>query len=121
VIVFGVVAGVGQQAVEGDVAGRLPHRLRELGRIVAGAARGHRPCQEVRGIVADYRQLGPGSAAFKTPTAAQVIQAGLVRLEARGVDRGFRACPDQAEGLRSGKNSGQERLESPFFSSRCCA
>ena len=121
VVVLGIVAGIGQQAVEADVPGRLPHRIGELRRVVAGAARGHRTGQQMRAVVADHGQLRPVLAASEAPAAAQVVDAGLVGLQACGIDGGLWMVVNQAATLGSGESSSKERLESPPFSRRFSA
>ena len=120
-VVLGVVASVGQQAVEADVPGRLPHGLGELRRVVARAARGHRTGQKVRGVVADHGELRPVLAASQAPAAAQVVDAGLMGFQPCGVDGGLGAVLDQAAAAGGSKDGAQEGIESPLFSRRFSA
>ena len=122
VVVLGVVGGVGQKAVKHHMAGSLPERFGKLGRVVAGASRHHHPGQKVRGGVADYRELGPLLAPKRHVAAAiHVIGAGMAGLQARGVNGPFGALINQSELFCSAKTSSDKRLESPLFSSLCCA
>jgi hypothetical protein len=121
VVMLGVVGGVGQKTVKSQVPCGLAHGLWELRRVVAGPAADHRPCKQVRGAVADDGQLRPVPAALEPSAAGQVVEAGLVGLQARGVYSGLGALLDQAAKGGSAENGSKKRPESPPFSKRCSA
>jgi len=122
VVVLGIVGGVSQKAVKPHMSGCLPERFRKLGGVIAGASGHHDAGQQVCGGVADHSQLGPLPAP-KRPVAVaiNVIGAGMAGLQTRRVDGSFGAFIDQSELSGSLETSSDKRLESPFFSSRCCA
>jgi hypothetical protein len=72
----------------------------------------------VRCRVADHGEFRPVCAAQEAPASAQVVDAGLVALQAGRIDGGFGALVDQAAAFSTGENSSEKRLESPLFSSR---
>ena len=119
VVVLAVVGGISDQAVKGNVQGRLRHGLGKLRRIVAGSSTDHRGSKQMAAGVTYDGHLGPASAseAFVAP-ALNLIGTGVSALRTAGVDGPFRALIDQADGAGVVENGSQELLESPFFSRR---
>lgn len=119
VIMLGVVGRIGQQAVQGQILGRLSYSLPELGRVVARPSAHHNAGKKVRSSVAHDRQFGPSSASEAlVALALNIVGAGMPTLQARGVDGSFGAFIDQSELPGSLETSSDKRLESPFFSRR---
>jgi hypothetical protein len=118
---FGVIAGVAQQPVDRKMARRLRDGGLEVGGIVAGP-RAHlgRP-DEVRVVVADHGDLGPGPIPFHAALSVQEVPADVVTFQAGGVDAGLGLALQQASGLGSAENGVEQLIESPFFRSRCSA
>lgn len=122
VVVFGVVGGVSQQAVETHAGGSLTQRFGELGRVVARTTADHDAGQKVTLRVADHGELRPFSAPERpVAVAIHVVGAGVSSLQARGVDGPLGVLPDQPERCCTLEAGSGKRVESPLFSSRCCA
>lgn len=120
---LGVVGGVGQQAVDGDETGCLADGRFETRSVVAGALGRFRSGPQVRLQIADDRQLWP-EGRFETPgfgSAVDVMSAGVVRFEARGVDGGLELRWDQATFSCESQDAVKESLETPFFKRRFSA
>ena len=121
-IMFAVIAGIPQQAINGQVPDRLLQSGRKLGRVLTGARRDKRRGQQRGGGVTDHRQFGPAP----PPKAAVALARDIVgrdmpALQPCGVNCSFGAGLNQASSLRSAKDGGQQVLKRPFFKSRRAA
>jgi hypothetical protein len=121
VVVLGVVGGVGQEPVEMDALGRLPHGRGEVRGVVARAPAREAAGQKVRLRVADQRELRPRGPAPQAAASVQVVEARLAALQARRVDRRLGPLVDEPQPAGPQEGGSKEGVESPFFSSRCCA
>ncbi len=69
--------------------------------------------------VTNDRQLGPSPSSPLGPALALgVIEAGVMSFESRGVDRGFRTLPDQAEVSSASDKALQQVSKLLFFKIR---
>lgn len=122
VIVFGVVAGVGQQPIDEQVRAGLSHGRCELGRVLARTGADHGPGQQVAGGLTDQRKLGPAALGTMRITASPfVVARGVSRLQSGGVDDRLDGLDDQAACPRSTESGGDEVEKAPFLSSRSWA
>lgn len=122
VVVLAIIAGIAQQAVDGQVANRLPDRIGELRRVLAGPVADHQRREQIGVGVTDQRELGPTRA--KKPFVADamnIMSGGVMTFQAGGIDGRFGLILDQATRLGDTENGGEEGIESPFFSSRLWA
>lgn len=120
-MVFGVVAGVGQQRIERVTAVGLPGGAMEFEVVGLGAAVDDGGEEDVRSDVDHGRELG--ISAFVVPfvavAASGVVAGDVTSLEAGRVDGGRRgAVADQAGS--SGEMNGciKESVSAPFFRRR---
>jgi len=119
---FCVVAGVGQQAINGDVSYRLRHRRLKVDGVIAGAVSGRCRGDQISGMMGHHGQFGVPSVSLRTADhASQEVPADVMAFQARGVDRGLGLLVDQAAFVGNTENSGEEPLKSPFLRSRSCA
>lgn len=122
VVMLAIVGGISQQAVEGNVLGRQDHGCAELRGVVAGTSTDHRAREQMGARMATYSQLRPAAPAEGPVTLpVDVVQAGMSALQAGRVERPFGTLIDQAEGVGPLENASEQRLKSPFFSSRFSA
>lgn len=118
-IVFGVVPGIGQQAVNRQVTARLPHGVGKLGRVLAGAVGDHGGREQIRFGVTDEREFRPTTSQKSlVSNPVDVVSRGMATLQSRSVDHRFGPFLDQATRSRSIENGGEQFVESPFFRSR---
>lgn len=119
VVVFGVVAGIGQEPIEMDVRGRLPQGRGELRRVLRGAETHEGAGQQVALAVAHQRQLRPVQAgeAF-LPATPDVIATHVAALQPRGIDDALGAFADQRTPVRPLEDDSLEKNEGVFFRSR---
>jgi hypothetical protein len=121
-VVFSIVRGVGQYAMERNMGSSLRHRFGKLGRIVAGSAAYNGAWKQVGPGIANDGQFGPAAAIERfVAFALYVIRTGVAGFEPRGVDGPLRALVSQAKLARPLENGGEQFVKSPFFSSRCSA
>jgi hypothetical protein len=114
VIRLGVKAHIREHAVETDEPGGLAHDGPKLRRIVARTGSDRDPGDQVRLRVTNESELGiPAAEIVTTPGApADIVDADVVRLEARGINRGLGAVPDQAARGCTVEYSSKQPLES---------
>jgi hypothetical protein len=118
-VVFGVVAGIGQEPVEADVASGLNHSRGKLRRVLRGAETHEGAGQKMALPMADQRQLRPAKTgmAFVSP-APDVVAAHVTALQARGIDDALGAfLPDQCALPRPLEDDSLEKNEGVFFRS----
>lgn len=122
VVVFGVVAGVGQHAVQRQSCLGLAEDGSKQRRVLAGPVGDHHINQEVGGIVAGQGQFGPAShgVAFLAGPPGIVVRA-RTGIEPGRVDAGFRARFDEPALCRLDKYRVHKLLVRTFFNRRCCA
>lgn len=123
VVMFAVVGGVGQQAIDGQVSARLPGAGRKLRRIPAGPVAQRGPGPQIGARLCGDGQLGPAAPDERTelPASNDKVIRDVVILEAGGVDADLGARRDQAACVGNAEKGGKEGIESPFFSSRSWA
>lgn len=122
VVVLGVVAGVGEQAVNADAFARAAQHRRQQRRVLAGPVAHQRVDQQVRGVVAGQRQLGPATQAVAfLPGPVGVMGRSVARLQAGRIDADFFLGPDQPLPARVIKDAVEQGVEHTFLSRRCCA
>lgn len=121
---LGIKAAVGQHAFGTHVSRRLSQRRRPRRGIVAWTATRVRADDQVRPMVRRPRHLGPighhGGPLITRPSIT-VMLAGVVGLEAGGVDGKPRLVSQQPPGAGPIQDRPQEAIKTPFFSSRCSA
>ena len=121
-VVFSVVRGIGQYAMERNMGSSLRHRFGKLGRIVAGTAADHGAWKKVGVRVAHHRQFGPAATKERfVAFALYVIRTGVAGFESGGVDGPLRVLVDQVKLASTLENGGEQFVKSPFFKSRCSA
>jgi hypothetical protein len=98
-IMFGVVGGIPQEAVPLELLGRLPHRSRQLGRVLRRAPTHHGPSDQMGLGFCDDRHFGPAAAPKAAIAfAVHVVAADMASFQARGVYAGGRAQAQQSSG-----------------------
>lgn len=118
-IVFGIVASIGQEPIEVDVRGGLTHGRRELRRVLRGTQAHKGTRQEVALAVTHQRQLRPVQAGKALLAATpDVVAADMTGLEPRGVDDALGTLADQCALVRALKDDSLEKNEGVFFNSR---
>ena len=123
VVMFAVVGGVGQQAIDDQMSARLPGAGSKLRRIPAGPVAQRGPGPQIRCRLRGHGQLGPAAPDERTELLAsndKVIR-DVVILEAGGVDADLGTRRDQAARVGNTEKGGKEGIESPFFRSRSWA
>lgn len=121
-IVLGVVAGVGQDAVERDALMGLFDQRMEVGGIGRGAQGDPGRQEERRLKFADDDELDPaGPLQPPRRMAIAVILADVARVEAGRVDGGDGLIGNQATIAGASEAGVEEGLETPFFTRRCSA
>lgn len=118
-VVFAVVSGVGEQAVQMQVRGGLPHGGIEIRRILARPPARADAENDVRIGVRHGGELGPVvRGVFGTALVALgIVAADMAGLKAGGVDRAFGALVDQAASARTCDGLGEDSVKAPFFRS----
>ena len=121
-IVLGVVAGVGQDAVERDPSMGLFDQRTEVGGIGRGAQGDPGRQEERRLKFADDDELDPaGPLQPPRRMAIAVILADVAGVEAGRVDGGDGLIGNQATIAGASEAGVEEGLETPFFMRRCSA
>lgn len=119
---FGVVAGVGQDAVEGRPLMSLGNERLEV-RNVPGGSQAHPGRQEERGLKfgheSNFDPADPSEPSRRT--AVSVVVADMARVQARGIDGGDGPVWDQAPIAGRSHESVEEGVEGSFFSKRFSA
>ena len=104
-VVFGIVAGVGQQAMPAKLTASLVDGWKEVGRVLARASRSRRTCQQMAACVADDRQLGPVEAEVSLlARASHVMPGGVTGFQPRRIDGSFRLALNQSQSLGMAKD-----------------
>lgn len=117
---FGVIAAVAQEAVDVQVPTCRQHGRREQRSVVAGTDARRGGGDQVRGIVADDRELGMlGMAvtAVAVPFAAGVMGRTQRRRQAGGIDAGFGLVFNQTRLVSILEDRAQQAFKAPFFAS----
>lgn len=119
---FGIVAGVGQDAMERNSLMRLGDEGREV-EVVRGRAHGDPGRQEERGLEVGHEgDFDPaGALEFPRRPAISVVVADVIGVEAGGIDGGDGIVGDQATIAGASNDGVEEGVEGPFFSKRCSA
>lgn len=118
-VVFSIVAGIGQEPIKVDVRCRLSHGWCELRRVLRGAETHEGAGQQVALAVAHQRQLRPVQAGEAFLAAApDVVAADMARLKPCGIDDALGTFADQCALVRSLKDDSLEKNEGVFFNSR---
>jgi hypothetical protein len=118
---FRVVAGVSEEAIDGNVPNRLRHHRHKVDGIIAGTVSGRCRGDQVSGMMCDHGQFRVPSVSLHATGTHQKVAADVVTFQSRGVNRGLGPFLDQAALFRNTENSLEESLKSPFFRSRSCA
>ncbi len=115
-----IVSWIAQQLLDRQATYRLPDRWRQIRRVITRGNTHHRPSDQMAGVMTDNGQFGPITVTFGAfALTQQVVAADELRVQAGGVDGGFRMPLDQTTQLCSPENGLQETLKSPFFTRRC--
>lgn len=119
---FGIVAGVGQDAVERNPLMRLGDEGSEVG-VVRSRAHGDAGRQEERGFEVGHEgDFDPARALeFPRRPAIPVVVADVTGVEAGGIDGSDGFVGDQATIAGASNDGVEEGVEGPFFSKRCSA
>lgn len=122
-VVFAIVSGVGQKAIDVKIGGRLSEGRREVRRILAGAASQTDPGDQMRLGVRDGGDLGPRYLLkwFTVMTARGVVPADVAGLEAGGIDGAFGLVIDQVPLAGAVEDGSEEPSKALFFRSFCSA
>lgn len=122
VVAFGVVAAVGQNAVDPhSLQSAAEDRLKERG-VLAGAVGHDGVNQQVRGVVEGEGRLGPASQAVAVLADPMGIVSGAVPgLQPGGIDARLLLVADHALFPRVREDRVEERVESTFLRRRACA
>ena len=119
---FGIIAGIGQDAVERNPLMRLGDEGSEVGIV---RSRAHRDLgrQEERGLEVGHESDFDPARALEFPRrpAIPVVVADVTGVEAGGIDGGDGLVGDQATIAGASKDGVEEGVEGPFFSKRCSA
>ena len=67
-ITFGIIACIGQKAIDVNVLSGLTYRIRQQWAVVAGANADTGTGNQVAGVISDYRQFRPFSVAMRSFT-----------------------------------------------------
>ena len=84
---FAVICGISVEGVDLDVLHRLPHHRRKVGRIVARTGADPSPGDQVRGVVANDRELGVAAIALHPAAALKEMPTDVAALKPCGVQR----------------------------------
>ena len=119
---FGIIAGIGQDAVERNPLMRLGDERSEVG-VVRGRAHGDPRRQEERRLEVGHEgDFDPARALeFPRRPAIPVVVADMTGVETGGIDGGDGPVGDQATKAGASKDGVEEGVEGPFFSKRCSA
>lgn len=121
VMALGIVSSITEESVDRQAFHGLSDRRKEIGGVVAGPV-AYRPGGDQVGAMMHHDgDLGETPEAFHATAAGQKVSADVVAFQARGVNGSLRPLFDQAALVGDTENSGEESLQSPFFSSRSCA
>ena len=121
-VVLAVVAGIAQQAVDGQVVNRLPDGIGKLWRVLTGPLTDHHRCEQIAVCLTDHRQLRPtGTEKPLVSDAVDVVLRDVTTFQTGGVDGCFGLLVDQATRFGNTENGGEKGIESPFFSNRLWA
>jgi len=121
-VVLGVVAAVGQQPVDAhSFAGAAKHGC-EHRRVLRRSVVHQGVDQQVAGVVAGQRELGPATqfVAFLAGSVG-IMRRAMSRLQARGVDAGLLFGADHLLLDGVGKHRIEQLMEQTFLRRRCCA
>lgn len=120
--VFGVVRGISEESVQTESSRGVSGGLREIGRIVAGAAADDGRGDQVGGIVADDRGLQEGADSLHSPPLTrEEVAADVVGFEAGGVDGTITAATEPSDRFGVTEDGVEEGGEGSFFRRRCSA
>lgn len=118
VVVFGVIAGVRQEAIKMNVLGGLNHGRGKLRRVLRRAEAHESPGQQMALPMAnegEFRPVKPRVALM--PTAPDVVAAHVAALQPRGIDDAVGTRADQRALVRPLKDDRLEKNEGVFFRS----
>lgn len=121
-IVFGIVTGVGQYAVDlQPTASAVQHR-REQGGVLTGAIRDQHLGEQMACIVTGQSQLGPATQLIAfLPGPPSIMRRAMSGLQTRGVDTRFLFDADHSTPGRVLKDRVEQFVKPTFFNRRCCA
>lgn len=122
VIMFRIIAFVGQNPSRSKVGCRLPHRRREVGRVLTRALSGNRSNNQLRSRVKNSGQLWPSGMRRRAPaTPSLKVYRGMPSLQSRCVDRRsvVNIVSDQATGPSTVAASRKKLFKPPFSKSFC--
>ena len=120
VVGFGIIAAVAQQAVDVQIPACRQHRRRKERRVVTGSDASGGGGDQMRGVVADDRELGMlGMAvtAVSVAFAAGVMGRTQRRRQAGGIDAGLGLVFNQSRLMSILEDRAQQALKAPFFAS----
>lgn len=121
-VVFSVVSGVRQQAVDRKVVAGQAHRRWKLRRILTRSRTDHGRGEEITVRVTDQREFGPGVSLMRPLAAApDEVTRRVTTFQSGGVDDRLRPFVDQATCPGAVEEGGQKKWEPPFLSSRSWA
>ena len=122
VVVFGVVASIGQHTVNPQSpAGTVQHRGEQRS-VLTRAIRDQDFGKKMAGIMARQRQLGPAmqGIAFLAGTPS-IMRRAMPGLQARGIDACFLFAADHSTLGGVLKDCVEQFVKPTFFNRRCCA
>ena len=118
---FAVVRAIGGQGVQGQVLRRGGERVAEMAGVVGRCQIDDGTGDQVRGVLADKRQLDPRAVLRQPRRAFQEIATDVVAFQACGVDRSEAVAGEQSAVAGGSENTSQQPFNGPFFSRRCSA
>jgi hypothetical protein len=120
-IMLGVIAAVGQQAVDVQMPDRLEQRFLEQRRILAGtdAQEGRR--NKMACGMTNQRDFRPFSHAIARAQPPGKMRGAGRGFKPRGIDGGLRFFVDQFQRMGIGEDRTQQGIEPLFLASRCWA
>lgn len=122
VVVFGIVAGIGQEPIETDVPGGLRHGRRKLRRVLRGTEANEGAGQKMALPMADQRQLRPMKTGMAfVPAAPDVVATHVAGFEPGRIDDALGMLPDQRALVGAPEDDSLEKNEGVFFRSLCSA
>ena len=121
-VVFGIVAAVGQQAVDADPFARAAQHRRQQRRILGRPVAHQGMNQQMGRVVARQRELGPATqfVAFLAGPVG-IMRRAVSRLQTGGVDARLLFGADHLLPDGVGKDRIEQSMEQTFFKRRCCA
>lgn len=118
---LGVVSGIGQQPIDGQMMNGLPDDRFEIGSIVRGTGPYISTCNQVSVMMAKNGQFRPAPILLHPALAMEKVPADVMAFQAGGIDAGFGLVVEKSSGAGGTENGAQELIESSFFKRRCSA